>query len=81
MPEVFTTISEDEIAEFLTETEWGKKRKNTAKSVGSRDVIYRFEEYLQAKTSDCILKPCREIVQGFAKSLSGGEVVKNVGLV
>ena len=39
------------------------------------------KEYLQDKTSDCILKPCREIVQSFAKSLPGGEVVKNVGLV
>ena len=42
--------------------------------------FFFFEEYLQEKTSDFILKPCRETGKCFKESLRRGEVVKNVEL-
>ena len=56
-------LSEDKIAEFLTQTKL--KRCKHAQNILLDGCYLLFEEYLQEKTSVCSLKPCREIGQSF----------------
>ena len=73
---VYSRLSEDEIAEFLTETE-RKENKNTQNIL--LDICYLlFEEYPQKRPCVYILKLCRKIGQSLEEiSLRGGKLVKN----
>ena len=73
---VYSRLSEDEIAEFLTETEW-KENKNTQNIL--LNICYLlFEEYPQKRPCVYILKLCRKIGQSLEEiSLRGGKPVKN----
>ena len=70
---VYSRLSEDEIAEFLTETE-RKEKKNTQNIL--LDICYQlFEEYPQERPSVYILKLCLKIGQSLEDleiSLRGG---------
>ena len=73
---VYSRLSEDEIAEFLTETE-RKENKNTQNIL--LNICYLlFEEYPQKRPCVYILKLCRKIGQSLEEiSLRGGKLVKN----
>ena len=73
---VYSRLSEDEIAEFLTETE-RKENKNTQNIL--LNICYLlFEEYPQKRPCVYILKLCRKIGQSLEEiSLRGDKLVKN----
>ena len=73
---VYSRLSEDEVAEFLTETE-RKENKNTQNIL--RDICYLlFEEYPQERPCVYILKLCRKIGQSLKEiSLRGGKLVNS----
>ena len=73
---VYSRLSEDEIAEFLTETE--RKENRNTQNILLNICYLLFEEYPQKRPCVYILKLCRKIGQSLEEiSLRGGKLVKN----